>query len=97
MARTTKGRAALIEPLASRRSGNSLADRVVMICAERDKLIEAYTERVNDWGNAGRLLREHLGSARKIYLTALTALDDAKTQTADALNRYEVHRKEHGC
>ena len=68
-----------------------------MHCDERNKLLVAYNECVNEWADAVQRLREQAGSDLAIHLPLLSAVEEAKARAAEAKARYEMHRAEHVC
>lgn len=68
-----------------------------MLCDERDRLITAYTRRVDEWGNAVRRLRDDPTGDLEVRLPLLSAVEEAKVRAAHAKTTYEMHRKVHGC
>jgi hypothetical protein len=64
-------------------------------CADKNRLLAAYNDSVNEWSDAVRSPSNHAGSAG--FAILMSQVEQARTKTKRAKSEYAAHVAEHGC
>ena len=67
-----------------------------MDCEEKDRLLDAYNDSVNEWAKAVQNLKD-AGMGQSRYLELLSLVDESRAQTSRAKAAQAKHISEHGC
>jgi hypothetical protein len=64
-------------------------------CAEKDRLLTDYNQRVNEWSKAVNSLNDHAGST--YFPLMMAVVDEARAEALHVKAEYAAHIAEHGC